>query len=400
MSKFSEYNFSNKKALVRVDFNVPLDADYNITDDNRITATLPTIRKILDDGGSVILMSHLGRPKDGHDEKYSLKHVVAHLQQLLGTGYKVIFAKDSIGDDAIHKAKDLKPGEILLLENLRFYKEEEKGDVAFAEKISKLGDVYVNDAFGTAHRAHASTAVIAKYFETDKKMFGLLMESEVIAAEKVLHSAVKPFTAIIGGAKVSDKILIIENLLERADNIIIGGGMAYTFKKAMGGNIGKSLCEDDRLETAKEILAKAATKGVKILLPDDSIVADAFNANATTSITDSSSVPEGWMGLDIGPVAIQHFTEVIAASLTVLWNGPMGVFEMEKFQHGTKAIADAVAAVTANGAFTLVGGGDSVAAVNKFNLADKVSYVSTGGGAMLEYFEGKELPGIAAIKNP
>jgi phosphoglycerate kinase len=398
MSKFSEYNFNNKKALVRADFNVPLDDSFAITDDNRITATLPTIRKILDDGGSAILMSHFGRPKEGPEEKFSLKHLVNHLQQLLGPGYKVIFANDSIGVDAIQKAKDLKPGEVLLLENLRFYKEEEKGDEAFAEKLSKLGDVYVNDAFGTAHRAHASTSIIAKYFDVDKKMFGLLMESEVIAAEKVLHGAVRPFTAIIGGAKVSDKILIIENLLQRADNIIIGGGMAYTFKKALGGSIGKSLCEDDRLETAKEILTKAKEKGVNILLPDDSVVADAFDANATTTITESSNIPEGWMGLDIGPVAIQHFSDVIAKSLTVLWNGPMGVFEMEKFQHGTKAIADAVAAVTANGAFTLVGGGDSVAAVNKFNLADKVSYVSTGGGAMLEYFEGKELPGIAAIK--
>ncbi len=397
MSKFSNYNFSAKKALVRVDFNVPLDESFTITDDNRITATLPTIRKILDDGGSAILMSHFGRPKEGPEEKYSLKHLVNHLQQLLGSGYKVHFANDSIGEDAIQKAKSLTPGEVLLLENLRFYKEEEKGDEAFAEKLSKLGDIYVNDAFGTAHRVHASTAIIAKYFHVDKKMFGLLMESEVIAAEKVLHGAVKPFTAIIGGAKVSDKILIIENLLQRADNIIIGGGMAYTFKKAMGGNIGKSLCEDDRLETAKEILAKAKQKGVNILLPDDSVVADAFDANATTTITESSNVPEGWMGLDIGPVAIQHFSDVIAKSLTVLWNGPMGVFEMEKFQHGTKAIAEAVAAVTANGAFTLVGGGDSVAAVNKFNLADKVSYLSTGGGAMLEYFEGKELPGIAAI---
>ncbi|MEO7265875.1 MAG: phosphoglycerate kinase, partial [Ferruginibacter sp.] len=336
-------------------------------------------------------------PKEGPEEKYSLKHLVNHLQQLLGPGYKVLFAMDSIGEDAVQKVKDLKAGEVLLLENLRFYKEEEKGDESFAEKLSKLGDVYVNDAFGTAHRAHASTSIIAKHFDVDKKMFGLLMESEVIAAEKVLHAAVKPFTAIIGGAKVSDKILIIENLLERADNIIIGGGMAYTFKKAMGGNIGKSLCEDDRLDTANEILEKAKGKGVKIFLPEDSVVADAFDANATTTITESGSIPDGWMGLDIGPVAIQQFSDVIASSLTVLWNGPMGVFEMEKFQHGTKAIAEAVTAVTAHGAFTLVGGGDSVAAVNKFNLADKVSYVSTGGGAMLEYFEGKELPGIAAI---
>jgi phosphoglycerate kinase len=398
MPAFSGYNFKGLKALVRVDFNVPLDEQFNITDDNRMTATLPTIRKILADGGSAILMSHLGRPKGGPEEKFSLKHIAAHLQEVLGDEGKVSFVSDSINEQAVQAAASLKPGEVLLLENLRFYPEEEKGDRGFAEKLSKLADVYVNDAFGTAHRAHASTAIIADFFPADKKMFGLLMEGEVVSAEKVIHGAVEPFTAIIGGAKVSDKILIIENLLERADNIIIGGGMAYTFFKAQGGNIGSSLCEMDRLDNAKDILARASEKGVKILLPADSVAADKFDANATTTVADSDNIPDGWMGLDIGPMAIQQFTEAIKGSNTVLWNGPMGVFEMEKFQHGTKCIAEAVAAATANGAFTLVGGGDSVAAVNKFDLANKVSYVSTGGGALLEYFEGKELPGIAAIK--
>lgn len=397
MGNFQQFNFQNKKALIRVDFNVPLDDKFNVTDDTRMTATIPTITKILDDGGSAILMSHFGRPKDGPSEKYSLKHLVNHLQELLGSDVKVLFANDCIGGDAKTKVGALKKGEVLLLENLRFYKEEEKGDRAFAEKLSKYGDVYVNDAFGTAHRAHASTAVIADFFDRDHRMFGLLMEKEVESAEKVLHHTVRPFTAIIGGAKVSDKILIIENLLERADNIIIGGGMAYTFFKAMGGQIGNSLCEDDRLETAKEILAKAKAKGIKILLPGDSVIADAFAADAVTTITDSNNIMPSWMGLDIGPVAILQFSDVIKHSLTILWNGPMGVFEMDKFQHGTKVIAEAVAEATAKGAFTLVGGGDSVAAVNKFNLADKVSFVSTGGGALLEYFEGKVLPGIAAI---
>jgi phosphoglycerate kinase len=402
MSKFNAHNFSGQKALVRVDFNVPLDANFNITDDNRMRATIPTIKKILADGGSVILMSHLGRPKDGPTNKYSLKHLVNHLQELLTAeelnDVKVSFADDCIGEQAVTAAAALQPGQVLLLENLRFYKEEEKGDEAFAEKLSKLGDVYVNDAFGTAHRAHASTAVIAKYFPADKKVFGLVMEGEVISAEKVLHGSEKPFTAIIGGAKVSDKILIIENLLERATDIIIGGGMAYTFMKARGGKIGNSLCEDDRLQTALEILEKAKTKNVSIHLPEDSIIADKFDANANTDTRPSDAIPDGWLGLDIGPKAIGIFSEVIGKSKTILWNGPMGVFEMEKFQAGTKAIALAVADATSKGAFSLVGGGDSVAAVNQFNLADKVSYVSTGGGAMLEYFEGKVLPGIAAIK--
>lgn len=397
MSKFQQTSFAGKKALIRVDFNVPLDAQYAVTDDTRMRAAIPTIEKILHDGGSVILMSHLGRPKEGPTEKYSLKHLVAHLSQLLG-GRKIAFANDCIGQEAIEKAKNLQPGEVLLLENLRFYKEEEKGDAAFAEKLSKLGDVYVNDAFGTAHRAHASTAVIAQYFTPENKMFGLLMEGEVSSAEKVLHQAAKPFTAIIGGAKVSDKILIIENLLERATDIIIGGGMAYTFYKAMGGHIGNSLCEDDRLETAKELLQKAEAKGVAIHLPSDSIIANKFAADAEVSSALSNNIPDGWMGLDIGALACAMFAKVIGNSKTILWNGPMGVFEMEKFQHGTKAVADAVAEATGKGAFSLVGGGDSVAAVNKFGYTDKVSYVSTGGGAMLEFFEGKELPGIAAVK--
>ena len=398
MSKFSNFNFKGHKALVRVDFNVPLNESFTVTDDNRMRATIPTIKKIIDDGGSAILMSHLGRPKGGPENKYSLKHITAHLQELLGDDAKVLFATDSSGEEAVKAASSLKPGEVLLLENLRFNKEEEGGDEAFAKKLSELGDVYVNDAFGTAHRAHASTAVIAKFFPADKKMFGLLMESEVNSAEKVLHNTVKPFTAIIGGAKVSDKILIIENLLERADNIVIGGGMAYTFFKAMGGKIGNSLCEEDRLDTAKEIIEKAKQKGVNILLPADSVAADKFDANATTTICDSDNITDGWMGLDIGPTAIKQIKDVLEESMTVLWNGPMGVFEMEKFQHGTKEIAEAVAKATSKGAFTLVGGGDSVAAINKFDLADKVSYVSTGGGALLEYFEGKTLPGIEAVK--
>jgi phosphoglycerate kinase len=399
MSKFSDYNFAGKKALIRVDFNVPLDkTTFAIGDDNRMRAAIPTIKKILNDGGSVILMSHLGRPKEGPEEKSSLKHLIKHLAELLGGNTPVLFANDCIGEQAYLTAGMMRAGEVLLLENLRFYKEEEKGEEAFAEKLSKLGDVYVNDAFGTAHRAHASTAVIAKFFAPENRMFGLLMEGEVAAAEKVLLKADKPFTAIIGGAKVSDKILILENLLERATDIIIGGGMAYTFMKAMGGNIGKSLCEEDRLETAKLILEKAAAKGVNIHLPSDSVIADAFAADANTSVAPSNAIPDGWMGLDIGQNACNQFTNVLLHSKTILWNGPMGVFEMQKFQHGTKTIAQAVADATSKGAFSLVGGGDSVAAVNDFGFADKVSYISTGGGAMLEFFEGKVLPGIAAVK--
>jgi phosphoglycerate kinase len=397
MTKFSAYDFSGQKALIRVDFNVPLSNKFEVTDDTRIRAAIPTIRKILDDGGSVILMSHLGRPKDGPTEKYSLRHLVVPLRRLL-PGATVLFAKDCIGDEAEQTAKSLQPGEILLLENLRFHKEEEKGDKAFAEKLARLADVYVNDAFGTAHRAHASTAVIAEFFPADKRMFGLLMENEVANADKVLHSSQKPFTAIIGGAKVSDKILILENLLEKATDIIIGGGMAYTFEKAQGGNIGSSLCEEERLSAAKELLAKAEAKGVCIHLPSDSIIADKFSNEAQTSAAPSNNIPAGWMGLDIGVNACEQFGNVIRHSKTILWNGPMGVFEMEKFQHGTKCIASAVAESTKNGAFSLVGGGDSVSAINQFGFADKVSYISTGGGAMLEYFEGKTLPGIAAIQ--
>jgi len=403
MSKFNDYNFAGKKALIRVDFNVPIK-DGIIGDDNRIRAAIPTIKKVLQGGGSVILMSHWGRPLKDIEKKptltladFSLKPIIGRLAELLGTD--VQFADDCIGEDAVNKAKNLKAGQVLLLENLRYYKQEEKGDKDFAEKLSKLGDVYVNDAFGTAHRAHASTAVIAQFFSSDNRMFGLLMEGEVAAAEKVLHNNQKPFVAIIGGAKVSDKILIIENLLEKATDIIIGGGMAYTFFKAEGGHVGSSLCEDDRMDMAMDILKKAGDKGVCIHLPADSIIADKFSNDAATSSCINTEIPAGWMGLDIGLMAIEQFTKVIKASKTILWNGPMGVFEMEKFQHGTKAIAEAVVEATAHGAYSLVGGGDSVAAVNKFGFADKVSYVSTGGGAMLEFFEGKELPGIAAIKN-
>jgi len=396
MSQFSEHDFKNEKALVRVDFNVPLDEHFHITDDTRMRAAVPTIKKILSDGGSVILMSHLGRPKTGAENKFSLKHLVPHLKELLGDT-EVLFADDCIGEDAKQKADDLKSGQVLLLENLRFYKEEEKGNEEFAKKLSELGDVYVNDAFGTAHRAHASTAVIAQFFPKDKRMFGLLMNAEVSNAEKVLHNSERPFLAIIGGAKVSDKILIIENLLDRASDIIIGGGMAYTFFKAMGGKIGSSLCEDDKLDKANELLKKAEDKGVSIHLPADSIIADQFAADAMVSGSLSNDIPDGWMGLDIGEIARETFTRVIHHSKTILWNGPMGVFEMDHFKHGTKCIAEAVAEATSNGAFSLVGGGDSVAAVNEFGLADKVSYVSTGGGALLEYFEGKELPGIKAI---
>jgi phosphoglycerate kinase len=406
MSQFSQHNFANEKALIRVDFNVPLNDKFEITDDTRMRAAIPTIKKILADGGSVILMSHLGRPKDGPTDKYSLKHLLPHLQELLNQknnkpaapgDVNVFFAGDCIGDQAEQAIQKLKPGQVLLLENLRFYKEEEKGDKGFAQKLAKWGDVYVNDAFGTAHRAHASTAVIAEFFPRDKRMFGLLMESEVNSAEKVLHQAQKPFTAIIGGAKVSDKILIIENLLERATDIIIGGGMAYTFMKAEGGKIGNSLCENDRLDMALGLLKKAESKGVCIHLPPDSVIADKFDAAANDSTAPSNNIPDGWMGLDIGENACEQFSNVIHRSKTILWNGPMGVFEMKKFEHGTRAVAKAVVEATQKGAFSLVGGGDSVAAVNQFGYADKVSYVSTGGGAMLEYFEGKTLPGIAAI---
>ncbi|HET8574204.1 MAG TPA: phosphoglycerate kinase [Edaphocola sp.] len=402
MSTFADYNFAHKKVLVRVDFNVPIKNGV-ITDDTRIKAALPTLEKIIADGGRLIIMSHWGRPlKDlaKYPERsladYSLSRIVPHLSELLNQ--PVQFAEDCIGEQVLSKANGLKDGDVLLLENLRFHQEEEKGDAGFARKLSQLGEVYVNDAFGTAHRAHASTAIIAQYFDKDAKMFGLLMAGEVSAAEKVLNNAEAPLTAIIGGAKVSDKILIIETLLERARHIIIGGGMAYTFVKALGGHTGNSLCEDDRLDIARELLRKASAKKVNIHLPEDSIIANRFADDADTRPARNNEIPEGWMGLDIGPKAIQQFKDVILKSKTILWNGPMGVFEMEKFQAGTKAIAEAVKKATANGAYSLVGGGDSVAAVNKFGLTKDVSYVSTGGGALLEFFEGKTLPGIAAIK--
>ena len=396
MNTIDFLNFSGKKAVIRVDFNVPLDDKFNITDDNRMVGAVPTIEKILNDGGSVILMSHLGRPKDGPSEKYSLRHLVRHLALLLNRDIQ--FADDCIGKDAVSKAKELKAGEVLLLENLRFYKEEEKGDEAFAKKLADLGDVYVNDAFGTAHRAHASTAVIAKFFPA-AKYFGYLMAGELANAEKILNHAERPFTAIMGGAKVSDKILLIEQLLNKVDNLIIGGGMAYTFAKAQGGKIGKSLVEDDKLELANELIAKAKKKKVNLLLPVDSIIADAFAADANTADAGNDDIPDGWMGLDIGPLSVKNFSAVISDSKTILWNGPMGVFEMDKFEAGTKAVAEAVVAATKKGAFSLIGGGDSAAAVAKFGFEEQVSYVSTGGGALLEYMEGKELPGVKAINS-
>ncbi|MFD2288798.1 phosphoglycerate kinase [Pedobacter petrophilus] len=395
MKTIDQLNFKDKKALIRVDFNVPLDNEFKITDDKRMRAALPTITKILNDGGSVVLMSHLGRPKDGPTDKYSLKHILGDLSRMLDLEVK--FADDCIGEDAADQAKNLFPGEVLLLENLRFYKEEEKGDVAFAEKLSKLGNVYVNDAFGTAHRAHASTSVIAQFFP-DAKYFGYLMASEVENAEKILNHAERPFTAIMGGAKVSDKILLIEKLLDKVDNLIIGGGMAYTFAKAQGGEIGTSLLEADKQELSLELIEKAKAKGVNLILPVDTVIADKFANDADKKDVDSGQIPADWMGLDIGPKSVALFQEVIKNSKTLLWNGPMGVFEMENFQAGTKAVADAVvAATTENGAFSLIGGGDSAAAIAKFGMEDKVSYVSTGGGALLEYMEGKELPGVKAI---
>ncbi|MCX2575623.1 phosphoglycerate kinase [Pedobacter sandarakinus] len=395
MKTIDQLDFKDKKALIRVDFNVPLDDDFKITDDKRMRAALPTITKILNDGGSVILMSHLGRPKDGPTDKYSLKHILGDLSRMLDLEVK--FADDCIGTSAVEKAKNLIPGDVLLLENLRFYKEEEKGDVAFAEKLAKLGDVYVNDAFGTAHRAHASTAVIAQFFP-DAKYFGYLMAAEVANAEKILNHAERPFTAIMGGAKVSDKILLIEKLLDKVDNLIIGGGMAYTFAKAQGGEIGTSLLEADKQALSLELLEKAKAKGVNLVLPVDTVIADKFANDADKKDVASGQIPADWMGLDIGPKSVELFQEVIKNSKTLLWNGPMGVFEMESFQVGTKAVADAVVAATKeNGAFSLIGGGDSAAAVAKFGMEEEVSYVSTGGGALLEYMEGKELPGVKAI---
>ena len=395
MKTIDDYNFKNKNALVRVDFNVPLNDKFEITDDNRIKAAIPTLKKILNDGGSLILMSHLGRPKDGPIDKFSLRHIQDHLSAELGV--KVQFANDCIGDEAKQKAKDLKPGEVLLLENLRFYKEEEKGDKEFSKKLADLGDVYVNDAFGTAHRAHASTTIVAEFFPNDKVM-GYVMAAELANAAKLLENPARPFTAIMGGAKVSDKIELIEELLSKVDNILIGGGMAFTFAKAEGGNIGNSLVENDKVDLAKELIEKAKKMGVKLILPDDSVIADKFSADANTQMADNHEIPDGWMGLDIGEKSIKTYKEVISKSKTILWNGPMGVFEMEKFEKGTHEIALAVADATQNGAFSLIGGGDSAAAVAKFNLVERVSYVSTGGGALLEFMEGKDLPGVSELK--
>lgn len=394
MKTIDDLNFKGKKALIRVDFNVPLDDDFNITDDNRIQGALPTIKKILKDGGSVILMSHLGRPKDGPTDKYSLKHIVDYLSKVLGVD--VQFADDCIGEQAVEKAKNLEPGQVLLLENLRFHKEEEKGDRDFAKKLADLGDVYVNDAFGTAHRAHASTAIIAEFFP-DNKYFGYLMAKEIENAEKVMNKPERPFTAIMGGAKVSDKLELIEALLDKVDNLIIGGGMAYTFVKARGGEIGKSLVELDKLDLANELVKKADEKGVNLVLPTDAQIADRFANDAEVYDGPNDEIPADKQGLDIGPESSQHFKDVIMASNTLLWNGPMGVFEMDTFAKGTKAVADAVVAATERGAFSLIGGGDSAAAVSKFGMTEHVSYVSTGGGALLEYMEGKTLPGVKAI---
>jgi phosphoglycerate kinase len=402
MKTIDNLNFLNKRALVRVDFNVPLNDNFEVTDTTRIVAAIPTIKKIIELGGSVILMSHLGRPKDAStgsannpNSKYSLKHTVNTISHLLGL--PVEFTDDCISEEAFKLCSNLKAGQILLLENLRFYKEEEKGDLAFAEKLSKHGDIYVNDAFGTAHRSHASTAVIAKFFKPDSKCLGYVMANEVASIDKVINGAEAPFTAIVGGAKVSDKILIIEQLMNKANNILIGGGMAFTFVKAMGGTIGKSLCEDDKLELAKELLLKAKAKGVNLYIPTDAVIADNFANDANFKHCNINEIPDGWMGLDISTETIKTYSEVIKNSKTILWNGPMGVFEMSNFENGTKEVAFAICEETKKGAFSLIGGGDSVAAINKYNLASQVSYVSTGGGALLEYIENGTLPGVSAI---
>jgi phosphoglycerate kinase len=387
-------SFKGKKALVRVDFNVPLDKDFNVTDDTRIRAAIPTIEKILNDGGSAILMSHLGRPKGVEDDKYSLRHIVVTLGKALGRPVK--FAQDCIGTEAELIALELKPGEVLLLENLRFHKEEEKGDKDFAKKLARLGEIYVNDAFGTAHRAHASTSVIAQFFSD--KVCGYLMTSELKNADKVLDSPERPYTAIMGGAKIADKILIIEKLLDKVDNLIIGGGMSYTFAKALGGTIGDSLLEEDKLDFVLELMDKAKAKGVTLILPEDTVISKAFANDAAQRIVNKGEIPDDWMGLDIGPKTREIFAATILKSKTILWNGPMGVFEMDSFDKGTKAVAEAVVAATKAGAYSLIGGGDSAAAVNKFGFGDEVSFVSTGGGALLEHMEGKILPGIAALE--
>ena len=393
MKTLNDFNFNNKKAIIRVDFNVPLDENFKVTDATRIEAAKPTIDKILKDGGSVILMSHLGRPK-GVEAKYSLQHIVSKTEEILGQ--KVQFATDCIGEVAENAAKNLQPGEILLLENLRFYAEEEKGDVEFSKKLASLGDIYVNDAFGTAHRAHASTTIIAQFFE-NAKCFGYLLAKEIESIEKVLKNSEKPVVAILGGSKVSSKITVIENILDKVNHMIIGGGMTFTFVKALGGKIGNSICEDDKLDLAIEILKQAKEKGVQIHIPVDVVAADAFSNDANTQVIDVNQIPDGWQGLDAGPKSLEIFKRIILDSKTILWNGPLGVFEMETFAKGTISLGEFIAESTANGAFSLVGGGDSVAAVKQFGLEPKMSYVSTGGGAMLEMLEGRTLPGIAAI---
>lgn len=397
MQSIHTYSFNNKKAMIRVDFNVPLDkSTFEVTDNTRIKAAVPTIQKVLSSGGSVILLSHLGRPKNGPEADFSLRHIIKSIEELCET--TVLFCSDCISEESQKMSAALKPGQILLLENVRFYSEETDGDVGFAKKLASLGDCYINDAFGTAHRAHASTTEIANYFPNNK-MFGLLLEAEIVSVDKVLNSTEKPKTAIVGGAKVSSKITIIENLIHKMDNIIIGGGMAYTFIKAQGGKVGSSLVEDDYLPMALSILQKAKAKNVQIILPTDTLIADAFSNDATIKEVKINEIPDGWMGLDTGAESAILFQQVIQASKLILWNGPMGVFEFENFQQGTKQIAHDIVKATEQGAFSLVGGGDSVAAINKFGLADQVSYVSTGGGAMLEYLEGIELPGIKAIRN-
>lgn len=393
MKTLQNFNFNSKKALIRVDFNVPLDDNFNVTDANRIEAAKPTIDKVLSDGGSVVLMSHLGRPK-GKEDQFSLLHIVSKVSEVLGI--EVLFASDCRGEIATDAAKNLKPGEVLLLENLRFYTEEEAGEVGFAKELASLGDIYVNDAFGTAHRAHASTTIIAQFFPSHK-CFGLLLGKEIESLNRVLKNSVKPVTAVLGGSKVSSKITVIENILDKVDHMIIGGGMTFTFIKALGGKIGNSICEDDKQELALQILHLAKEKNVHIHIPVDVVAANAFSNDAATQIVDVREIPDGWQGLDAGPKSLENFKEVIMKSKTILWNGPLGVFEMEKFAHGTITLGQYIAESTANGAFSLVGGGDSVAAVKQFGLEDKMSYVSTGGGAMLEMLEGRVLPGIAAI---
>lgn len=393
MKTLDNINFNGKKAIVRVDFNVPLDDNFKVTDTTRIEAVKPTVGKIISDGGSVVLMSHLGRPK-GKEDRYSLRHIVDSVSEILGV--KVLFSEDSVGENALAAAKALKPGEVLLLENLRFHKEEEAGDEAFAKKLSELGDVYVNDAFGTAHRAHASTTIVARFFP-ENKCFGYLLAREIESVNKVLADAEQPVTAVLGGSKVSSKITVIENILDKIDHLIIGGGMTFTFIKAMGGSIGNSICEDDKQDLAKEIMEKAKAKNVQLHLPVDVIAADAFSNDANTKTMAINEIPDGWQGLDAGPESLKKFREVILESKTILWNGPLGVFEMENFSKGTISLGNFIAEATEKGAFSLVGGGDSVAAVKQFGLEEKMSYVSTGGGAMLEMLEGKSLPGIDAI---